>query len=711
MQRLILVSNRLPVNVNKNKKGEFEYEPSSGGLATGLSSVYKNYEGFWMGWPGIAEDELSEKEKYKMKNELKENDNYPVFLDQNELDNYYYGFCNRTLWPLFHYFTQYTKYPEEYWKIYKEVNIKFFKELKDKIKPGDNIWVHDYHLMLLPEMIRREFPEVKIGFFLHIPFPSSEIFRLLPWKEEILEGLLGSDIVAFHTYGYVRHFLSSVVRILGYDKNFNEIQLKDRTVKAELFPMGIDYEKYSKAPHSKAAKNEIENIKERVGNTKIILSVDRMDYTKGIPQRLRAFDYFLENNPEYKGKVTLIIIAVPSRTKIEKYEELKTEVNELVGDINGKYGTLNWIPVWFLFKSVPFERLVSLYNMADVCLVTPLRDGMNLVSKEFIAASDDKGVLVLSEMAGSAHELSKAINITPTRKEEIAYSIKKALEMPEKEQKERLDIMKKRIKNYDVKKWANTFVNDLMSSEKLRKEKSFDKKAQRKLIEDFSNSNERLIIVDLHSFIEKENTITFNWLKKISENNKNKLILLSRLSKKELINKFFDYNSFIFAEYGKYFYDGNDWQDLNLKEAEWMEDIDPIIELHKENTPGATVEKTVNSIKWSFAEAEPELAEMRKRELKDNLRYFSEDFDINIVEGEKFIEIKSSSIKAYNKIYDIIQSNDFNLSLFIGNLNRYPKIEDTLISNNYIFELKSNNLENSYKIEEVRDLLKVLYSN
>ncbi|MGM0438284.1 MAG: trehalose-6-phosphate synthase, partial [Bacillota bacterium] len=294
MERLILVSNRLPVNVSRDDDGEFVYEPSSGGLATGLSSVYQNYEGFWMGWPGIAEDELTEKEKYKMSNELKEKDNHPVFLSQNELDNYYYGFCNRTLWPLFHYFTQYTQYPEKYWETYKKVNLKFFNELKDKIQPGDNVWIHDYHLMLLPEILRREFPDINIGYFLHIPFPSSEIFRLLPWKNEILKGLLGADIVGFHTYGYVRHFLSSVVRILGYNKNFNEINLGDRTVKAELFPMGIDYDKYNNAPENKNVRDEIKNIKQRTGNARIILSVDRMDYTKGIPQRLRAFDYFLE---------------------------------------------------------------------------------------------------------------------------------------------------------------------------------------------------------------------------------------------------------------------------------------------------------------------------------------------------------------------------------------------------------------------------------
>ena len=711
MERLILVSNRLPVNVSKDKDGEFVYESSSGGLATGLSSVYENYEGFWMGWPGIAEDELTESEKNKMASKLIKNNNHPVYLSKNELDNYYYGFCNRTLWPLFHYFTQYTKYPEKYWEAYKKVNLKFFEELKDKIQPGDNVWIHDYHLMLLPEILRREFPDINIGYFLHIPFPSSEIFRLLPWKEEILKGILGSDIVGFHTYGYVRHFLSSVVRILGYNKNFNEINLGDRTVKAELFPMGIDYDKYNEAIESEKVKNEITNIKEQNGYTRIILSVDRMDYTKGIPQRLKAFDYFLENNPEYKGEVTFIIIAVPSRTKIDKYEELKIQVNELVGDINGKYGTLNWVPVWFLFKSVPFERLVALYNMSDVCLVTPLRDGMNLVSKEFIAASHDKGVLVLSEMAGSSYELSKAINITPTRKEEIAASIKKALEMEEKEQQQRLDIMKDRIKNYDVERWANSFVNDLMAGQKLRQARNFDKEAQNHVIYKYQSSEKNLLIIDLHSFSVEKNEIVHDWLAELANKERNKLVIISRLNKKELEEKFNDFFCCIFAKYGQCFYDGKEWIDLEIEEPAWFDDIESIIHLHKESTPGATIERNSNFIKWSYEEAEPELAKMRKRELKDNLRYFSEDFDLNIIEGKNFLEVKSSSIKVYNKLYEFIEKENYKFSSFIGNINRFPKIEEILHDDSYIFELNSANLDKSYKLDNPKKLMKILYKN
>lgn len=711
MERLILVSNRLPVTVNKIGKEEFEFRQSTGGLATGLSSVYKNYEGFWMGWPGLTSDELSEKEQYKLKNQLQKEKNYPLFLSQKDLNNYYYGFCNKTLWPLFHYFTQYTRYPEKYWQAYKRVNLKFFRNLKDHLKEDDNIWIHDYHLMLLPEMIRREFPDVRIGYFLHIPFPSSEIFRLLPWKEEILKGLLGSDLIGFHTYSYVRHFLSSVLRILGYHKEFNEIKLENRTVKAELFPMGIDYKKYSQAPLTKEVKNEIKNIKKRSNSNQIILSVDRMDYTKGIPERLRGFDYFLENNPQYQGKVTMIVIAVPSRTKIEKYEELKIEVNELVGDINGKYGTLEWTPVWFLFKSVPFERLTALYNMADVCLVTPLRDGMNLVSKEFVAASHDKGVLVLSEMAGSSYELSKAINITPTRKEEIGESILEALEMNENEQKERLNLMKNRIKNYDVIKWANSFIEKLVTLEKEERAEKFDTEKKSKFLNTFENSSKRLIILDHNTFTKNNNSYFLPWIEKISSNPKNDLIIMSRKKPKTLEKIFSEIDCYLFAQYGKFYYDKNSWKQIDRKEATWKEYIEPIIEMHKENTPGALIENTTNSIRWNHKEAEPELSKIRKRELKENISYFSNDFNIDIVDGENFLEIKSSSTESYNTIYNLIQEEEYDFSLFLGNLSRYPDIHNFLTKKPYIFEVISQDINNSYKINEPKSLLKLLYSN
>ncbi len=701
MERLILASNRLPVTVDRNKDNNFVYQQSSGGLATGLSSVYNNYNGFWLGWPGITEENITQSEKQRLRKKLAKEKNHPLFLTENEINNYYYGFCNKTIWPLFHYFTRYTHYPDKYWQAYKKVNQKFFHALKNRLKKNDNLWIHDYHLMLLPQLVRQKFSNINIGFFLHIPFPSFEIFRLLPWREEILNGLLGADVIGFHTYGYVRHFLSSVLRILGYDHEFNKVKLGNRNVTIDLFPMGIDYDKFNQAPAKKEVQNEISNIKKEKGEARIILSVDRLDYTKGVPERLRAFDYFLEKNPQYQGKVTLIIIAVPSRTKIEKYEELKIEVNELVGDINGKYGTLNWSPVQFLFKSIPFKRLVALYNYADVCLVTPLRDGMNLVSKEFVAASHNKGVLILSEMAGSSYELSNAINITPTRKEEIADSILKALQMSKKEQIKRLQMMQKRIENYNVKKWANSFVNTLVNTKpKIDKNETqnFDQQKILKITNDYKKARHRLIIIDYDIFKTQNKKDLFNWLKHLTKDKSNSLIILSEAIPEELHKIFMNINCYILSEYGQHFYNSKKWETLQRKNTAWMKDIEPIIQMHKENTPGAFVEKRSNSIKWFYQRAEPELAQLRKKELQDTLTYFSRDFDVDIIEGKNFLEIKSSSTKVNDVIYNIVQNNNFDFFLVIGNLNRYPEINTYLPDIAHIFEINSSRINQSYKL-------------
>ncbi|MFW5986534.1 MAG: bifunctional alpha,alpha-trehalose-phosphate synthase (UDP-forming)/trehalose-phosphatase [Halanaerobiales bacterium] len=712
MSRLILVSNRLPVTVEKDGKGDFNYSRSSGGLATGLSSVYQEYEGFWLGWPGITEEKLSGAEKQKLAVELEEEyNNYPLFLAEEEVNDYYYGFCNRTVWPLFHYFTRYTHFPEKFWQAYKQVNKKFFAALKDNLKENDNLWIHDYHLMLLPELIREEFPGVNIGFFLHIPFPSFEIFRILPWREEILNGLLGADLIGFHTYGYVRHFLSSVLRILGYKNDVNQINLDGRKVKVDLFPMGIDYQKFSETAQKPAVQEQIEMIKEKTGDTRLILSVDRMDYTKGIPERLEAFDYFLEQNPEYRGEVTLFIVAVPSRTKIEKYEEMKVEVSKLVGEINGKYGKVEWMPVRYLFQSVPFEQLVALYNYADVCLVTPLRDGMNLVSKEFLASSREKGVLILSEMAGSSYELGHAITITPTRKEEIAASIRKALEMEEEEQRRRLQLMKKRLKSYNVEKWAHSFVDMLASIENKERNTGvnrFDVPEKTGLLEDYKNAEQHMVIIDYDIFNERERNILRQKLNHICREERNSLILLTGDSRERMDEQLNDLNCNILAEYGDCFYNGRDWQAYEQPESPWSQEVAQILRLHKENTPGSRIQKRANSLRWNYQRSEPELSELRKKELKDTLNYFSKDLYIDIFEGEGFLEVKRSSSNINETLYKIIHKYYFDFFLLAGNLNRYLKIEEILPEETYIFEINSSQAEKSYKLVDSRDVLKLI---
>ncbi|NJL60109.1 MAG: hypothetical protein HC887_11215 [Desulfobacteraceae bacterium] len=281
--------------------------------------------------------------------------------------------------------------------------------------PDDIIWVHDYQLMLLPGLLREHLPESRIGFFLHIPFPAYELFRNLTSRKEILHGLLGSDLIGFHTFDYMRHFLNSAYRIMGVDTKLNEISYDNRVVYADTFPMGIAFDKYHNASRMPDVMKYIDEYQSFYGNQKIILSVDRLDYTKGILHRLAAFDKLLEQHPEYKGKVSLLAIVVPSRDTVAQYKELKIRIDEKIGNINGKYSDMNWVPIFYLYRGLPFEQLSALYYLSDIALVTPLRDGMNLVAKEYVAAKKDKtGVLILSEMAGAAIELTDAIIIIPT---------------------------------------------------------------------------------------------------------------------------------------------------------------------------------------------------------------------------------------------------------------------------------------------------------
>ncbi|MEQ8713885.1 MAG: bifunctional alpha,alpha-trehalose-phosphate synthase (UDP-forming)/trehalose-phosphatase, partial [Cyclobacteriaceae bacterium] len=433
MAKTIIVSNRLPVKM-KIEEGKLSYKPSEGGLATGLGSIYKEGDNIWLGWPGLATDKKNTF-KDEIKDTLQKDSMYPVFLTSQEIEDFYEGFCNETIWPNFHYFNQYIIYDDDMWKAYQKVNRKFAKALEKVAEPDDTIWIHDYQLLLLPAMIRSIFPKIGIGFFLHIPFPSYESFRLLPWRRELLMGMIGADFLGFHTYDDMRHFLSSVSRLAGIGNSNGKINVGNRKIMVDALPMGIDYQKYNDAASAPETLAREVRYRTSIGETKLILSIDRLDYSKGIPQRLRAFELFLKKHPEFKEKVSIIMVVVPSRDSVGKYKELKEEVDLLVGRINGHYGRLNWTPIHYFYRSFPLNALSAFYRMADVALVTPMRDGMNLVCKEFIASKlDKKGVLILSEMAGASKELSDAIQINPNDIHELVDALHQALTMDEEEQ-------------------------------------------------------------------------------------------------------------------------------------------------------------------------------------------------------------------------------------------------------------------------------------
>ncbi|MCK4789561.1 MAG: bifunctional alpha,alpha-trehalose-phosphate synthase (UDP-forming)/trehalose-phosphatase [Desulfobacteraceae bacterium] len=657
MPRLIVVSNRLPVSITKCS-GEIHLARSAGGKATGLSSLCKSYEGAWIGWPGTTSEKLTAEEKNEIIGKLADEDCLPIFLSQKQVQNYYHGFCNKTIWPLFHYFPLNTIFETHFWEKYKEVNQLFRDEVLRIANDEDFIWVHDYQLMLLPRQIRKTLESSKIGFFLHIPFPSYELFRLLPWRVEILEGMLGADVIGFHTYDYVRHFLSSVHRISGIEHHLGRIRTGNRMVKIDAFPMGINYGKYSRAAGSKSVKKETEKIHKKIGDRKIVISIDRLDYTKGILTRLEAFELFLSDNQEYKGKVTLILLAVPSRTGVDDYTALREKLEALVSRINGEHGTIGWVPVWYLYRAVEFKKLIALYSIADVCLVTPLRDGMNLIAKEFIATrKDGKGVLVLSETAGAASELGEALIINANDKAAISRAIKGALEMPVEEQVKRNLSMQQRLKYYNISRWADDFLetfSDVASSFSKPSAGKLNKSARQELIEVFQKSQNRLFLLDydgtLVGFEDKPEKAVpdkkiMGVLQALSDNTRNEMVIISGRDKETLTNWLGDVNMSLVAEHGAWVRPkGGQWRHtVNLHE-DWKDTVRPILELYTNRTPGSMIEEKDFSLVWHYRRAQPEMAYVRAHELKDTLIDLTANLAVGVFEGNKILEIRNHSV-------------------------------------------------------------------
>lgn len=465
--RLTLVSYRLPVRFSVTK-GKLEVKPSAGGLATALSSCFGEDGAFhpelrWVGVSDISEEKFRRAERDRS-SEDRLTSLQPVFLDPRVGDLFYNGFCNSVLWPLFHYFPSFVVYDETYFSAYRKANQVMADEIVASYQEGDIIWIHDYHFMLLPGMLRRRIPQVCIGFFMHIPFPSYELFRVLPrnWQREILSGLMGADVVGFHTADYATHFTEALLRTLRIEAATEGVSYQSRTVKVKSYPISIDFRRFSEMAQSASVQKEVTRIRERFGGSKLILSVDRLDYTKAIVNRLESFEIFLKLNPKYRGKATYILLLVPTRDAILKYRENKLIVETLIGRINGLYGTLTWTPIIYQYRSLDFPKLVGLYSASHIALITPVRDGMNLVAKEFIACRPESdGVLILSDAAGSANELQQAIIVNPFDRHEIAEALRLAMEQSPEEQRQRVQAMQEHLRQYDVRRWVEEYLYSL----------------------------------------------------------------------------------------------------------------------------------------------------------------------------------------------------------------------------------------------------------
>jgi trehalose 6-phosphate synthase/phosphatase len=652
-KKIIIVSNRLPVTILKSDSG-LAYRPSTGGLATGLSSLREEFETVWIGWPGSVAKEDRKQVEAKLAKDFK---CHAVFIPQQLVEKYYEGYSNRTVWPIFHSFPSYAKYAGPEWEAYKKANTLFAQKILEVYQPGDILWIHDYHLMLLPKFLRDHAPNITLGFFLHIPFPHFDIFRLLPQHCEILESLLAFDLIGFHTHDYAQAFLGSVRRLLGYDNTLGQLLVGDHMVQVDVFPMGVDFKKYSSAPHDPLLSEEISSIRNSLKTGKSVFSVSRLDYTKGIPESLEAIKEFFALHPEWHEKVVFILVVVPSRENVERYASLKREIDELVGRINSSFGTLEWQPIRYIYRSLTFGELVGLYTNADVALVTPLRDGMNLIAKEYLATRHEgNGVLVLSELAGAAKELLEAITVNPNSKEEIAHAIHKALIMPVEEQQRRNKIMQARLETNNLYHWVRQFLRrleEVHETSNVLAVKLLDAAHKLELITSFSRVESRLIMLDYDGTLvpfadEPEKALPDDQmlliLKKLATSVHNHVVILSGRDRHTLNQWLGHLNITLVAEHGGWvrWREKSEWSRTTPPASEgWKKDIRPILELFVGRVPGSMIEEKDFSLVWHYRKADSESSSAAARELLDTLSTFTANLNIQVLPGNKTVEVRT----------------------------------------------------------------------
>lgn len=688
MKRIFKISNRLPLEIQQ-LNGDLRLVTRKDGFATGLKGFYDSHEIKWIGRAGMAIDELSENQRMRFDNEFRMNHCLPVYLNSELKRSYLDGFCDHTLWPLFNYFPQKARYAPEYWEAYQIVNRMYADLISNYIHDDDILWIHDYHLMLLPRLIRKSFPKVSIGYFQHIPFPSLEVFRLLPWRAELLEGLLGADLIGFHTYDYQRHFMSSVRRLLGQETFFNRIKLDERVIKTDAFPKGIDFDLF----HARAKTlnqtggsedsiiyRDLKAFHERGPGRKVILSIDRLDYTKGIAERVLAFEHFLNRHPDYKGKVSLFLYAFPSRENVIDYQELKAEVDQIVGRVNSLYGDTSWMPVWYFYRNLELDEMIELYSNADVALITPMRDGMNLNAKEYLASRfNETGVLILSELAGAAKELGESIIVNPNNQEEVSEALYIALTMSKKDQIQRNSALRKRLRIYNEERWANDFISALQGVKELQ-ETNYTRKVTPALLQNLKDQYQagknRIIFLDYDGTLtgfhnDPQQAIPdqelYSIMEKLTADPLNTVVIISGRDKETLSKWFESYKKLSFiAEHGVWVKNPRQpWAMSDQIDKDWMDIIRPVLENYVDRTPRSLIEQKNYSLVWHYRHADPDLGTQRAWELKDDLKTFLANLNLEIMDGDKVIEVKNAGINkgraASSKLGK--QEHDFILAL------------------------------------------------
>jgi trehalose 6-phosphate synthase/phosphatase len=650
--RLLIVAHRLPCTI-RITDGAAELVSSPGGVATGLAGAHRDNPSLWIGWPGPT-DGLDEEARAGIHDQLAAARLVPVELTTEEERGSYEGYANAVLWPLFHYELNRLPLDVRGFDIYQSANQRFADVVAAHYQPGDLVWIHDYQLFLVPQLLRQKIPDAKIGFFLHIPFPSSEVFRTLPRRDAILEGLLAADLIGFHTAAYMRHFVSAVQRILGTPIEIDRIQHEGREVHLGVFPMGVDAQTFATTASDPAVLREALTL-QRGPDEKLLLGIDRLDYTKGIPRRLLAFERLLERYAELRGKVRMIQIAVPSREGVEAYQEFRSRADELIGRIHGAFATTDWVPLHWIYRGLSHDEIVALYRAADVMLVTPLRDGMNLVAKEYVASrTDEGGVLLLSEFAGAASELAEAVSVNPFDVEATADAMYRALTMPEEEVQRRMRAMRRRVFTFDTKLWLERFIEALEAVEHgrefIEQQPSPAPRIHEALVA-LSAARPLVLLLDYDGTLvplaktpelAAPDADTCELLGALAQRPGTEVHVVSGRSPEDLERWLGKLPIGLHAEHGIYTRrpHAEDWEPCPHVPQEWRPAVLTILQEFAERTPGSLVEEKGACLAWHYRAAELEFGTRQARELRLHLLELLSNQPVEILAGHKVLEVR-----------------------------------------------------------------------
>ncbi|MEP7306677.1 MAG: bifunctional alpha,alpha-trehalose-phosphate synthase (UDP-forming)/trehalose-phosphatase [Acidobacteriota bacterium] len=654
--RLICVSNRLPITVRVDH-GRPSLVRSSGGLATALCDGHQKAGGVWIGWPGVT-GSLDAPEFACVRETMAADRLVAVELSAADVKGYYEDFSNGVIWPLFHYLLDRVPVAEHGWRQYQRINEKFADVVASHYRAGDLVWVHDYHLMLVPRLLRQRIPDARIAFFLHIPFPSSEVFRILPWRTEILQGLLGADLIGLHTYGYVRHLAMAVLHILGVEPAVDCVRYQGRDIRLQARPVGIDAASFEALAATPEVRAEADAIRRASGGRRLLLGVDRLDYTKGLPRRLLAVERLLAQ-PEWRDRVRLIQVAIPTRDRVESYRGFKRTVEQFVGRVNGECGTVEALPVHYLYGTVPFPRLVALYLAADVMVVTPLRDGLNLVAKEFVASRvDDDGVLVLSEFAGSACELGEAVIVNPYDVDGMVTALDLALRMPAAERTMRMRALRARVSENTVERWVDGFARTLAETPRTAcpPEHPLQPEALHRTLRPMLTARPLALVLDYDGTL-----VPIASTPNQAIPNQRLLRLLGQLADRpdtvvhivsgrprELLEAWFGALPIaLWAEHGFWHRarNGTTWLAAAQELPDgWRRKVEPILEHFTAATPGSFIEFKSASMAWHYRLADDEVGTRAAHELRMLLGDALSNQPLEVREGKKVLEVRMRGV-------------------------------------------------------------------